>query len=351
MYAVIMAGGSGTRFWPLSRKHRPKQLLPIGTEEALIVETVKRLSPLLSPEQIMVVAGPQHAEPIAALLPNLGSLIIEPCARNTAAAIGLAAIHLRHRDPQAVMAVLPADHHIEDGARFRTLLSSAAEQAQAGEIITLGIKPNRPETGYGYIQYQPSGSGESIYEVKRFVEKPPESLAKRYLSEGDYLWNSGMFVFSAQRILEDLTRFLPELAAGLEEIAGAIDTSWYEQVLDEIFASFASISIDYGVMEQAERVQVIPAEMGWNDVGHWAAMADFAQADQQGNILRGPGLLLDSQGCIAHSEDGRLLALLGLEEMVVVSTDDVVMVCPKARAQDVRDLVQKLKERGEERLL
>jgi mannose-1-phosphate guanylyltransferase len=358
MYAVIMAGGSGTRFWPLSRRLRPKQFLAIGTEQPLIDETAARLAPLVPMERVRVVAGAHHADAIRSLLPALPAdgLLIEPCARNTAPCVGLAAIHLFKEDPEAVMAVLPADHHIGDAAGFRRLMAAAAERARAGEIVTLGIRPTRPETGYGYIHYdrsdtQLTSDGVEICAVNRFVEKPPRAVAERYLEHGGYLWNSGMFFFTARRILDDIARLLPQLSAALERIGAAIGTPDYDAVLAENFAALESVSIDYGVMEHAERVRVVPADIGWNDVGHWAALADFAEADAQGNVVDGASVLIDARNLVVHAEPGRMVAAIGVDNLVIVATDDAVLVCPRDRAQDVRRVVAELKKSGRETLL
>lgn len=357
MFAVIMAGGSGTRFWPLSRRLRPKQFLAIGTEQPLIVETVERLAPMIGPERIRIVAGGHHADGLRTLLPTLDddALLIEPCARNTAPCVGLAAIHVAHQDPNAVMAVLPADHHIADPEAFRRVMAAAAERARAGEIVTLGIRPTRPETGYGYIHYDRADTtvaqnGIEVCAVRRFVEKPPRAVAEKYLSDGGYLWNSGMFFFTAARILADMKRLLPAMAEGLARIAETIGTPAYQATLEAEFAAMASVSIDYGIMEHAANVRVVPASIGWNDVGHWAALADFAAADDHGNVVHGPAIVLDSRDTIVHAED-RTVAVVGCDDLVVVSTEDAVLVCPRDRAQDVRRVVQALKAAGKDGLL
>lgn len=356
MFAVIMAGGAGTRFWPLSRRLRPKQLLAIGTQKPLLVETIERLLPLVPGGRVRVVAGPHLVPGIRAALPDLGDgLIIEPAPRNTAPCVGLAAIHLAREDPDAVMAVLPADHHISDAEGFRQAVAAAAERAALGEIVTLGIRPTRPETGYGYIHADHTDTrltrnGTEVCGVRRFVEKPPREVAERYLADGGYLWNSGMFFFTAARILKDIKQFLPNLSAALDDIQDAIGTPRYAEVLADRFAAVRSVSIDYGVMEHAEGVRVIPADFGWNDVGHWAALADFAEADDHGNVVRGPAVVLDAQDCIVHAED-RLVAVVGAEGLVVVATADAVLVCPRDRAQDVRKVVEALEAQGKEHLL
>ncbi len=356
MYAVIMAGGSGTRFWPVSRRDRPKQFLAIGTDRPLLVETVARLDPLVPLERILVVAGAHHADTIRALLPGLppDNLLIEPCARNTAPCVGLAAAHLAARDPDAVMAVLPADHHIGDPARFRALIAAAADRARRGEIVTLGIRPTRPETGYGYIHFDRTDTvdidGVAACRVERFVEKPPREVAEQYLASGRYLWNSGMFFFTPRRILADIGRFLPATRARLDRIAAAIGTPAYAETLEREFAATEAVSLDYGVMEHADRVRVVPAAFGWNDVGHWAALADFGDVDDRGNVLRGDTVIVDSHGCVVQSE-GPLVALVGVHDLVVVATGDAVLVCPKDRAQDVRRVVDRLAARKREDVL
>lgn len=363
MYAVIMAGGSGTRFWPLSRRARPKQFLAIGTERPLLRETVDRLGPLIPPEKVYVVAGQHHAAPIRTLLPDLPAdhLLVEPCPRNTAPCVGLAAVHLARRDPQAVMAVLPADHHIGDGPGYRAVLAAAAERARAGEIVTLGIRPTRPETGYGYIRYDRTDpvvadNGVEVSRVERFVEKPPLEVARKYLASNRYLWNSGMFFFTAARILADIKRYMPHLHSTLQRIAAAIGSDAYAEVLAEGFAGLKSVSIDYGVMEHATAdpdlppMRVVPSDFGWNDVGHWAAIADFAEPDRDGNIVEGDAVLIDTRDSIVHVTRGTA-AVVGVEGLVVVSTDDAVLVCPRDRAQDVKRIVDRLKRDGREELL
>ncbi len=359
-----MAGGSGTRFWPLSRRNRPKQFLAIGTEAPLIVETIERLAPLVPTDRIRIVAGAHHVDSIKENLPALKSeaIVVEPCARNTAPCIGLAAIHVAHHDPEAVMAVLPSDHHIGDGPQFRRLLQAASERAQLGEIVTLGIKPTRPETGYGYIKLDggvdrlESAAGIDVATVDRFVEKPDSDTAREYLDSGQFLWNSGMFFFTARDILAAFERHLPELHSSLQRIASSIGTAEYDAVLEECFAAAQSISLDYGIMEPITQgedptpVRVIAADIGWNDVGHWAALADFAPADEAGNVLTGDALVLDGHDNIVHSSNG-LVALVGISGAVVVRTDDAVLVCRREEAQDVRKIVAALKAAKREELL
>jgi len=364
IYAVIMAGGSGTRFWPLSRQRRPKQFLSIGTARPLIVETVERLSPTIPVERVHIVAGHGHVSAIEEHLPQLGldALIIEPCARNTAPCIGLAAIHIAARDPDAVMAVLPADHHISQNVRYRELIQAASERAEQGDIVTLGIEPTRPETGYGYIEFddqavpEETSLGIAALSVARFVEKPDLETAHHYLSTGRFLWNSGMFFFTPRTILAAFARHLPDIFAGLERIRDTIGTSEYSATLQAEFSEMRSVSIDYGIMEPVSRPEdptallVIPADIGWNDVGHWAALEDYADQDEDGNIVNGSTVLIDAQQNIIHA-DSATVAVVGLDNVIVVQTGDAVLVCPKTRAQDVRAIVDDLKAKNRKELL
>ena len=357
-----MAGGSGTRFWPLSRGCRPKQFLAIGTEKPLLVETVKRLSPLISLERVLIAAGARHIPLIKETLPGLPeeNLIVEPMARNTAPCIGLAAIHALARDPDAVLAVLPADHHIEDEKAFLRIVQAASARAAEGEIVTLGIQPTRPETGYGYIETAPGAEegmgGTPIKAVQRFVEKPDTITAQAYLDSGQFLWNSGMFFFSASRILADIHRHLPDLGQSLDRISACLGQSQYDDVLQSEFESIKGVSIDYGIMEpvSTERddapIRVIPADMGWNDVGHWAALPDFVASDGDNNVVDGDGTIIDGQGNIVHAA-GAAVTLLGVDDLVVVTTEDAVLICPKNQAQDVKKIVEHLKTEGREELL
>ncbi len=357
-----MAGGSGTRFWPLSRGHRPKQFLAIGTESPLLVETVKRLSPLISLERVLIAAGERHCPAIEEALPDLpaDNLIVEPLARNTAPCIGLAAIHARARDPEAILAVLPADHHIEDQQTFLRILTAAHQRAAQGEIVTLGIQPTRPETGYGYIETRPGAAkgfeDTPIFSVNRFVEKPDAITAQAYMDSGQFLWNSGMFFFSAEKILAEIQQHLPDLAHSLERIEATIGDPQYDEILKTEFEALKGVSIDYGIMEpvsaqhEGRPIRVIPADMGWNDVGHWAALPDFVPADTDGNVISGDGLVLDGQRNIVHA-GAKTVTILGVDDLVVVSTNDALLICPRDKAQDVKKIVEHLRATGREELL
>lgn len=350
IHPVIMAGGSGTRFWPLSRRTRPKQFLPLTSPKPLLVDTLERLSPLTKPEDAFVVCGPVHAEPVRAMLPALpaSQLLVEPVARNTAPAIGLAALHVHARDPEGVLLVLPSDHHIDDTARFRETLSAAAALAGEGFLTTIGITPTRPETGFGYIHTgAPLGTrvGLQATRVRRFVEKPDYDRAKSYLESGDYLWNAGIFALRADVILEETRRHLPRLHKALETLRPTLGTSRYAATLEEVFPTTEATSIDYGIMEQATDIACVPGDFGWSDVGSFAALSEVRPVDAQGNVSDAGNVLVDSRGCVVLSGD-KPVVVVGATDLVVVDTGDTLLVVPKSRAQEVRKAVEALEKRG-----
>jgi mannose-1-phosphate guanylyltransferase len=347
LYPVIMAGGSGTRFWPLSRKARPKQFLPLASKAPLIADTVGRLKGLTSVKDTFVVCGPLHAKAAAKLVKGLPkkNLLVEPVARNTAPAIALAALHVAARDPAGILVVLPSDHHVADPAAFRRTLQEAAQVAQAGHLVTLGIQPHHPETGYGYIQVgEPLGQGAGR-RVKAFREKPDLATAQGYLASGDYLWNGGIFVFRADTILAALSEHMPEMKAGLTALRKSVGKRTYAGVLKRVFPKLPSQSIDYGVMEKAQNIAVLPGDFGWSDVGSFAAIPEVRPADANGNVVSGEGaVLVDCKGCVVLAEK-RPLAVVGLTDTVVVDSGDAVLVVPRSRSQDVRQVVEALKAR------
>lgn len=352
LYPVIMAGGSGTRFWPLSRKAKPKQFLPLVSERALIADTADRLGALATLGETYVVCGPGHVKLVKQHLPGLpaAQLLVEPVARNTAPAIGLAALAIAKRDPDGVMVVLPSDHAVRDVKAFRKVLREAAGYAKAGALVTLGITPDRPETGYGYIHVgakEPKGSGHG---VKAFVEKPPLAVAKAYLKGKKHLWNAGIFVFKATAILAAMTDHLPELAEGLDALAPHLGKPSFTSRLATLFPEMPSISIDHGVMEKAQRIVVVPADIGWNDVGSFSALPDVLALDGAGNVARGTTLLVDTKGSVVLG-GGRPIAVIGMENVVIVDAGDALLVCPKDRCQDVRQVVELLKARKLDALL
>jgi mannose-1-phosphate guanylyltransferase len=358
-HAVVMAGGSGTRFWPLSRQRRPKQFLALTGDAPLLVATLARLPPLVGPERAYVVCGPVHAAAVRALLPALPpeNLIVEPCARNTAPCIGLAALHVARRDPRGVMLVLPADHHIARPAAFRAALRAAAALAERGSIATVGVRPDRPETGYGYIRVgaplRAGGTRPGLRprKVERFVEKPDLPTARRYLADGGYLWNSGIFAFRADVIREEIRRSLPALHEQLERIDAALETGRARRVLQQAFPLCPSISIDYGVMEKSDRMAVVPGDFGWSDVGSFAALPEVRAADRSDNVTEGEALVVDGRRNVVLAHDRRPLAVVGLDDVVAVDAGDAVLVCHRERAQDVRKVVDELRRRGRGDLL
>lgn len=352
VYPVIMAGGSGTRFWPMSRQHLPKQFLNMGSSTSLLSATMNRLDALTPWSSRYVVAGEQHELLVREHCPNLVDqhLVIEPCARNTAPCVALAAQHIYQRDPEGIMILLPADHHIMDVKAFQMALKSAVDGAREGKILTFGVVPTRAETGYGYIQYEGGGiRNQSRLAVNQFVEKPPKSLAEQYLASGEYLWNSGVFIFSVQTILKEFKSQLPDLAQDMSRLGEALASSnpdYYQQVLDQVFLKTKAVSIDVGIMEGAECIEVIPLEAGWSDVGHWGALHEVQPSDSKQNILLGHSehFVLDASHVTIQSE--RFTALIGVEGVVVVNTDDATLVCAQDRVQDVRTVVEYLKQRG-----
>ena len=360
IHPVIMAGGSGTRFWPLSRKRRPKQFLALIGDATLLAATVQRLPPLAKADRTFVVCGPEHARVARRLLPALPpeNFVVEPCPRNTAPCVGLAALHVAARDPKGIIAMLPADHHVARPDAFREALSAAGQLALTGAIATIGIRPSRPETGYGYLEVGPrlavrtrGKSRLSAHKVARFVEKPDVVTAARYLAEGGYLWNSGIFVFRADVILEEIGAAMPALRASLDRIARDLGTRRYARTLAKVFPGCPAISIDYGVMEKSQRIAVVPADFGWSDVGSFAALPEVRKTDAHGNVKEGEALVLDGKNSVVLATGGRPVAVIGLDDVIVVDAGDAVLVCRRDRAQDVRKAVDELARRGREDLL
>ncbi len=349
-YAVIMAGGGGTRLWPLSRKTRPKQMLRLVDENTLFQSAVQRLEGLFPPGRILVVTVEAQAGELKAQCPGIPdeNFLLEPMPRGTASVVGLAAVLLRQRDPQAVMAVVTADHVIKNQPRYLQLLRAAHGAAQAGYLLTLGIAPTYPATGYGYIQ-QGEQVGEfeglKVFRAARFREKPDEALARAMLAGGDHAWNSGMFVWRVDRVLAEFERQMPDLASKLAEIAGAWDHAQSQEVLQRVWPQLQPQTIDYGIMENARDVAVIPAnELGWSDVGTWDALFDVLPSDEDGNIVMG-GLHVpvDTHNSLVYmNQDRRLIVTIGVDDLVVVDTGDVVLVCRKDQAQKVRQVVDHL---------
>jgi mannose-1-phosphate guanylyltransferase len=357
IHAVIMAGGVGTRFWPRSRALQPKQFLNILGERSMLQMTVDRLNGLVDRSRILVVTNAQQAGMAAEQLPELppGHILAEPVGRNTAPCIGLAALHIQRADPEGVMVVLAADHLIERVDRFCDQIRFAAHIATTtGACVTIGIPPGRPETGYGYIQYRPDDAiehdGQAAFRVKTFAEKPNYETARRFLESGDFLWNSGIFVWKASTIRALIAEFMPELHEGLEEIRPSLGTAAYDDVLSRVYRSQKSVSIDYGVMEFARDVFVVRGDFVWNDVGSWEEVYQLSTKDEFGNVLVGEHVTVDAANTLVHSTE-KAVALVGVRDLIVVETPDALLICHRNRAQDVKKVTDELKQRGKNELL
>ncbi|MDA8125691.1 MAG: mannose-1-phosphate guanylyltransferase [Deltaproteobacteria bacterium] len=351
MFAVIMAGGKGSRFWPRSRETRPKHLLDILGERTIIQETVARIRPLVPPERILVVTGQSHAAELIRQLPEIPAenILIEPVGRNTAPCIGLAALHILQRGTDEVMLVLPSDHRIGAEETFRQILRAAAEVAAAGKaLVTVGIRPTGPETGYGYIEQGdpvPTDGAAKVYRVRSIREKPDRALAEQFLQKGGFSWNSGMFVWKASTILAEIRQFLPDLHQGLLKIQEALGTDREEEIVATTYGALKGVSIDYGVMEKAKEVLVIPGEFGWSDLGSWDALWEVSPKGEKENAVRGEWIAVEAKRCLVHSPE-KLVALVGVEDLLVVDTPDALLICRRGRSQEVRKVVEALEKRG-----
>ncbi len=359
MYIVILAGGSGTRFWPLSRARRPKQLMSILGGKSMLQRTVERVLPL-SPDRVMVVTNAmQAAETALQLHPYMADvpidIIEEPVGRNTAPAIGLAAAVIRRHQADGLMVVLPADHYITDEDEFRRTVRRGVSSAMSGRLLTMGIVPTRPETGYGYIEADAVPGGTEPYPVKRFVEKPDMAKALEFLEAGSFYWNSGMFIWRADEILLRMKEHMPSLSSALEGMNLSGDKwelSGLKQQVQDIYQNIPGESIDYGIMEKAAGVVMLPCSFGWSDVGSWDALPEVAPDVGAGNVVINAGefMNIESSGCIVYGGE-KLVALLGVDDVVVVNTADALMLCRKGRTQEIRKIVQELKNRGLEEFL
>ena len=351
MFAVIMAGGKGARFWPRSRERMPKHLLDILGDRTIIRETVDRIRPLVPAERTLIVTGRSHAAELIRQIPEIPpeNILIEPVGRNTAPCIGLAALHILRRVPDAVMLVLPSDHRIGDEAAYRRVMQAAARAALQGDsLITIGIRPTGPETGYGHIEQGEhfSGSGaDEIFRVRSIREKPSREQAERFLAQGGFSWNSGMFIWTASTIIKAIAQFLPDLQQGLLEIREALGTDREEEVVGAAYTPLKSVSIDYGVMEKAKDVLVIPGAFDWSDLGSWDALWEVSQKDKNGNAVRGDFIGIDAADSLIHSS-GKLVALVGVKDLLVVETKDALLICRRGRSQDVRKIVEGLEKKG-----
>lgn len=346
LWSLIMAGGSGTRFWPESRQHAPKQFLSIFGKKTLIQQTVDRIHPLIPRKRVLVITNTRHTGDVKRLLRISSKQIVgEPLGRNTAPCAVLAAAMFHRKDPDAVAAILPSDHRIADENLFRKVLAAASEAAKrSGMPVTFGIRPAYANTGYGYLEMGgrfSKAKALDIFRLKRFHEKPDAKKAEKFLKSKNFLWNSGMFVWRADRLLETAKKYLPDAY----ELSNKILDAGLEKGLKKYYKDMPNISIDYGLMEKmAGSILTIPADFGWHDLGGWLAFEDFWDKDGDGNAVRGRAVLLESRNNIVKS-GGRLVAMIGVENFVVVDTDDALLVCPKSKAESIRSIVQALKDR------
>ena len=366
-HAVILAGGRGTRFWPRSRTKTPKQLLNIVGKTTMLEQTVARLAPLFPPARQWVVTNSEQAAAVRKQMPRVSAshILAEPVGRNTAAAIGLAAAHLLHeglgKENDAIMAVLPADHYISKPAAYLRIVRAALHVAHAaGALVVLGIPPTRPETGYGYIERVRAKAAEAggvpVFEVRRFTEKPPLGRAKKYVAAGRYFWNAGMFFWRVSTFLGNLEKFLPKTHEALMTLAGEIGTPRYARALERLYPQLENISVDYAILENATRrasapsVFVLPAEVGWSDIGSWAAVYELMARKAGENVSAGRLVPIDAQGNFFWSPK-KFVAAIGIRDLVVVETEDALLVCPRDRAQDVGKIVKRLEAEKVETLL
>ncbi|MHB8173364.1 MAG: mannose-1-phosphate guanylyltransferase/mannose-6-phosphate isomerase [Nitrospirota bacterium] len=352
MKALILAGGQGTRFWPLSRELYPKQLLKLGDgKDTLLQQTVLRLAPVVKPRDISVITNDKLKVDVKSQLSEVAGgqpeIILEPVPRNTAPAVGLGAVYMEHAHPGCVMAVLPSDHLIKEKEKFHAALRKAERLAKEGYLVVFGIKPDRPETGYGYIKTGEPVTNGGAFKVEQFVEKPDLKTAEEYVQSSRYLWNSGMFVWKAESILAEIKLHMPPLYKSLKKIWGAIGTEKEQAVLAGEFGKITPLSIDYGVMERSKKAVVVPVDFTWSDLGSWRAIEEIFPKDKDGNVTVGNAVKIGCRDTTFYAEE-RLIAGIGLEGMVVVDTPDATLVCRKEEAQKVKDVVALLKEKGSE---
>lgn len=361
IYAVIMAGGGGTRLWPLSRARHPKQALKIKGDRSLFQTTVDRLLPLMPIDNIYIVTVEEQKDLLQSQVPTLSdeNYILEPEPRGTASVVGLAATLLQDRDADSIMCCLPADHYIENDEGFRQLLIGAAEIAEENELVTIGIPPSYASTGYGYIHSgEPKDlvKGFQSFRVREFKEKPDKDTAAKFLRSGDYYWNSGMFIWRTDRILADFEQHMPELSSGLSKISNSLGKMEEKDILEDVWLSLQPETIDYGVMEKADSVSVLIAkDLGWFDIGSWDGLFDLLDQDELGNVLIGRELLIknvkDSLIMKTSSNDATMIALIDIDNIILVYTDDVLLVCKRGNSEKVREIVKELTKTGKLNLL
>ena len=359
IYPILMAGGAGTRFWPASRANFPKQFLKIISSRTMVEETLRRLSPIAPEENTIIVGNKDHHNLFHNLLGEKRYVILEePLGRNTAPCIGFAAVYLKKQGVlDEPMAVLPADHFIADEDKFRETLLMGCGLAKQGDIITIGIVPTRPETGYGYLQkgaIKKQVDGVNVYEIKQFVEKPDQPTALQYLQSGEYFWNGGIFIFTPRVILEEIETHLPQVYEGLLKIEAEMDGQDYSEALSSVYLDFPSISIDYGIMEKTTRSRLaLPGDFGWSDVGSWESLYELREKekDEKGNLLQGETKIFDTESSFLFNQSEAMLVGLGLKEVLIVNTEDVVLVVDLKRSQEIKRIIDELRIRGPHSLL
>jgi mannose-1-phosphate guanylyltransferase len=344
--ALIMAGGRGERFWPKSRKTLPKQFLSLtGDGKTMIQLTVERLRSFISNEDIFIVTNKEYFHLVAKQLPDIpqSNILCEPVGRNTAPCIGLGAIHIEQKYQDAIMIVLPSDHVIKYSTMYVSTLREGCRVAEKDDnIVTIGITPDCPETGYGYIKFDPNNTCDSAFAVEKIVEKPSLDVAKEYLASEEYLWNSGMFIWKLSTFMKNLQNLMPDIYEGLLDIKKAISTSDYEIVLERIYKGFRSESIDYGIMEHANNIHVLPGTFGWDDVGSWLAVERIRKTNEYGNTIQGNVITIDSKNCIIEG-GSKLIATVGLKDLIIVDTDDAILICEKDSAGNIKQILENLK--------
>lgn len=352
-YGVIMAGGGGTRFWPLSRNEEPKQLLNLDGKDLMINETIDRIATVTDMKDIFIVT---NVAQVPKMLPAVAGrvardhILEEPAARNTSACIGYAALEIVKKYGDGIMCIFPSDHYIKDEKAFTEILKQAVTEAESSDkLITLGITPTYACTGYGYIRYDKTDEGKAKHVVE-FKEKPDVATAEKYVASGEYAWNSGMFVWKASVILDSFKELLPDVYAPLMKIGEAMGTSEEKAVIEEVYPQIPSISIDYGILEKSDKVYVISASMGWNDVGSWDNLGVLYDEDESGNVIAGDAITIDTKDSIIYGRK-RLITTVGVENLIVVETEDAILVCDKSRAQDVKLIVDELKNKDRRELL
>lgn len=350
IYGVIMAGGGGTRFWPLSRRRTPKQLLNLSGKDIMVNEAADRLAQVAAYRNLYIVTNCEQAEEMKRVTAGrirADHILSEPAARNTAACIGYAAMKIVHDRGDGILVVTPSDAYIRDTQAFAAVLERAVDAARGGALVTVGITPTFPATGYGYIR---CAKGEGALPVEQFIEKPPREKAEEYLASGRYFWNSGMFIWKASVILQRIEALLPELYGGLQTIAASFGREGEARVTAQVYPTLPSVSVDKGILERTDGILVVPGEFGWNDVGSWDMLGALHPCDENGNIAVGDTIAVDTENTVLYA-GGRLVAAVGVSDLVVVETPDAVLVCHRSAAQDVKKIVDRLKEAGREELL